>query len=135
MCRPGFQLILCKKKHNYSQIWENIARKVNQELYHKENSELHHFWGAKMDPRWYRKQLSGGAISIFHFACGCCKNDIFEKRWYRISLSKAKTVVQTIYIYICIYAVKLLTGPSLGFLNVTNWAKLNVTNWAKVISH
>ena len=32
---------------------------------------------------------------------------------------------KNIYIYICMHAVKLLTGPSLGFFNVTNWAKLN----------
>ena len=30
--------------------------------------------------------------------------------------------------------MKVLTGPSLGFLNVTIWAKLRGTNWAKVIS-
>ena len=40
-----------------------------------------------------------------------------------------------IYIYIYIYAcaVKLLSGPSFGFLNVTNWAKSKGTNRAKVI--
>ena len=37
------------------------------------------------------------------------------------------------HIYIYVSAVKLLTGPSLGFLNVTNWAKLRGTNWTKVI--
>ena len=37
------------------------------------------------------------------------------------------------YIYIYTYTVKFLTWPSLGFLNVTNWAKLKGTNWAKVI--
>ena len=38
-----------------------------------------------------------------------------------------------IYIYIYMHAVKLLSGPSLGFFNVTNWAKLRGANWAKVI--
>ena len=42
-------------------------------------------------------------------------------------------IVSARMVYIYIYVVKLLAGPSLGFLNVTNWAKLNVTNWVKVI--
>ena len=43
------------------------------------------------------------------------------------------------YIYMCIYiylsAVKLLTGPRLAILIVTNWATLIVTNWATSFSH
>ena len=39
------------------------------------------------------------------------------------------------YIYIYIYAVKLLTGPRLAILIVTNWATLIVTNWATSFSH
>ena len=38
-------------------------------------------------------------------------------------------------IYIYIYAVKLLTGPRLAILIVTNWATLIVTNWATSFSH
>ena len=34
-----------------------------------------------------------------------------------------------------IYAVKLLTGPRLAILIVTNWATLIVTNWATSFSH
>ena len=41
----------------------------------------------------------------------------------------------TAYIYIYIYAVKLLTGPRLAILIVTNWATLIVTNWATSFSH
>ena len=37
------------------------------------------------------------------------------------------------YIY-SIFDVKLLSGPSLGFLNVIIWAKLKGIIWAKVIS-
>ena len=36
---------------------------------------------------------------------------------------------------IYIYAVKLLTGPRLAILIVTNWATLIVTNWATSFSH
>ena len=41
-----------------------------------------------------------------------------------------------IYIYIYIYVVKLLSGPSLGFLNVIIWSKLgffNVIIWSKFV--
>ena len=47
-----------------------------------------------------------------------------------ISLSLAVNLCLSLYlpvsrcVYIYIYAVKLWSGPSLGFLNVTNWAKL-----------
>ena len=40
------------------------------------------------------------------------------------------------HIYIYIYAVKLLSGPSLGFLNVIIWSKLgfiNVIIWSKFV--
>ena len=40
------------------------------------------------------------------------------------------------YIYIYIYAVKLLSGPSVGFLNVIIWSKLgffNVIIWSKFV--
>ena len=37
--------------------------------------------------------------------------------------------------WIYIYVVKLLTGPRLAILIVTNWATLIVTNWATSISH
>ena len=43
-------------------------------------------------------------------------------------------VCMCIYIYIC--AVKLLSGPSLGFLNVIIWSKwgfLNVIIWSKFV--
>ena len=40
-----------------------------------------------------------------------------------------------IYIYIYIYAVKLLIGPHLAILIATNWATLIVTNWATSLSH
>ena len=33
-------------------------------------------WGKKWPLRWYGKQLSGGTVSNFHFASGCCKNDV-----------------------------------------------------------
>ena len=40
-------------------------------------------FGEFLDPlRWYRKQLSCGTVSNFHFASGCCRNAIFEQRWY-----------------------------------------------------
>ena len=38
-------------------------------------------------------------------------------------------------LYIYIYTVKLLTGPRLAILIVTNWATLIVTNWATSFSH
>ena len=41
-----------------------------------------------------------------------------------------------ISLYIYIYAVKLLSGPSLGFLNVIIWSKLgflNVIIWSKFV--
>ena len=38
------------------------------------------------------KQLSGGTISNFHFACGCCNNAIFEKK----KKKEKKKVVQNI---------------------------------------
>ena len=54
-----------------------------------------------------------------------------------IFLSKmwAEKLAKAIYIYIYIYAVKLLTGPRFAILIVTNWATLIVTNWATSFSH
>ena len=40
-----------------------------------------------------------------------------------------------VYMCVYIYAVKLLTGPRLAILIVTNWATLIVTNWATSFSH
>ena len=45
-------------------------------------------------------------------------------------------LIEVMAIYIYIYAVKLLSGPSLGFLNVIIWSKLgflNVMIWSKFV--
>ena len=44
-----------------------------------ESDLLYHLLGSFFAPqKWYRKQLSGGRVSNFLFACGCCENAIFE---------------------------------------------------------
>ena len=58
---------------------------------------------------------------------------VFQLNMGRRLCRKKRLLNQTVPIYIYIYAVKLLTGPSLAIFNFTNWAKLKVTNWAKVI--
>ena len=53
----------------------------------------------------------------------------------KIVWKKTKNICIYIYVCIYIYAVKLLTGPRLAILIVTNWATLIVTNWATSFSH
>ena len=50
--------------------------------------------GGKNGPlRWYRRQLSGGAVSNSHLACGCCRNEIFENGGTETNIPQGKEVV------------------------------------------
>ena len=68
------------------------------------------------------------SLSLYIYMCVCvCLVS-------RYSLPSLLFFIYIIYIYI--YAVKLLSGPSLGFLNVIIWSKLgflNVIIWSKFV--
>ena len=70
---------------------------------------------------------------IINKKCRCkrgVKSDSFVLGHFPIKLGENAIVMKNVgrrgrwpYIYICIYAVKLLSGPSLAILGVITWAK------------
>ena len=101
MCPPGFQLILriLKKCHTLSKnMGKHCAKGEPRTVPQRELGTLPLLGGKNGPLRWYRKQLSGGTISNFHFASGCCKNEIKKEKncGTESNFLKAPKVVQKI---------------------------------------